>query len=136
MNKTTKKDLIQIIKKHKKEKCPSYSNKKKDELEKIITSLGLKKPTDGVLNLRKKINKLKENKSVKKKPNEKEPLIKKPNEKEPLIKKPVKKEPVKKVTPPKQRKNITPSIFQDIKFTMSPDLKKELKKRRGNLKII
>lgn len=67
MNKTTKKDLIQIIKKHKKEKCPSYSNKKKDELEKIITSLGLKKPTDGVLNLRKKINKLKEKKRVKKK---------------------------------------------------------------------
>ena len=89
MNKTTKKDLIQIIKKHKKEKCPSYSNKKKDELEKIITSLGLKKPTDGVLNLRKKINKLKENKSVKKKPNEKKD-VKKSNKKD--VKKSNKKE--------------------------------------------
>lgn len=95
MNKTTKKDLIDIIKKHKKEKCPSYSNKKKDELEKIITSLGLKKPTDGVIKLRKKINKLKENKSVKKKPNEKKEFasfsdfIK--NEEKEMKKKPVKK---------------------------------------------
>ncbi len=39
----TKKDLIDLIKKHKKNNCPAYSNKKKDELLKIVNNLNLKK---------------------------------------------------------------------------------------------
>ena len=40
----TVKDLKDIIRKHKGANCPTFSGKKKAELEKIVSSLGLKSP--------------------------------------------------------------------------------------------
>ncbi len=80
----TKKDLIDLIKKHKKNNCPAYSNKKKDELLKIVNNLNLKK-------------------SEVKKPEVKKPTVKKETIKKPEVKKPtVKKESKEKLNKKEQ----------------------------------
>ena len=75
---TTKKDLVDLIKKHKKTNCPAYSNKKKDELIKIVNNLNLKET------VKETVKKPKVKKTVKK-PKVKE-TVKKPKVKKPLTK--------------------------------------------------
>lgn len=75
MKKPTKKDYIEVIRNYKLGKCPTYSNKKKDELVKIAEMLELDVSTRTKYPFvykteqkkAKEMNKAKETKEVKKK---------------------------------------------------------------------